>query len=267
MSVLTSLIERAFLRKAEVLALKVESVSDIWPHMKRIRFTGKDLGRFETNENIHARLVFPPSGYSRNDWRKRDSGGRLDVSGVRSHYRKYTIRQVDAARGVLDIDFLVHDASGPGSDFARQARPGDLIGIIGPGGRSIGPADWYLIAGDDAALPAIARIAEMLPASASGSVLIEVDDGADELELKLPSRMSLTWLHRAGRRAGSTSLLRDAVVRTQWPEKSIAVFAWIAAEAETARQIRLHLKADRKLDKAHQLVVPYWKTDADDRCC
>lgn len=261
MSVVSALVERAFLRKAEVLALTVVSVRDIAPRMRRVTFAGQDLGRFETNENIHARLVLPPPELGRDNWARLDPGGRLDVERIRPRYRKYTIRRVDAARGVLDIDFVLHHASGPGSDFARQAQPGDLLGIIGPGGRSIGPADWHLIAGDDAALPAIARIAEMLPGSACGSVLIEVNDRADEIDLPLPFGLSLTWLHRAGRPAGSTSLLLDAIARARWPDKSVTAFAWVAAEADAARRIRFHLKADRKVDKALQLVVPYWRRD------
>ncbi|CAH1650884.1 Fe(3+)-hydroxamate ABC transporter permease FhuB [Hyphomicrobiales bacterium] len=79
--------------------------------------------------------------------------------------RVYTIRAIDHARKELAIDVVLHDDS-VGSNWARNAEPGDRAGLLGPGGGDVIPADWYLLCGDETALPAIARIAAELPAGA-----------------------------------------------------------------------------------------------------
>ena len=48
-------------------------------------------------------------------------------------------------------------------------KPGDRIGVVGPGGGGLVEAEWYLFAGDETALPAIGRMLEHLPATAKGT--------------------------------------------------------------------------------------------------
>ena len=56
-------------------------------------------------------------------------------------------------------------------------------------------ADWYLIGGDETALPAIATLLETLAAPCHTPVFIEVADGEEMKKLESPARLEITWLH------------------------------------------------------------------------
>ena len=79
--------------------------------------------------------------------------------------RDYTPRAFDAAGNRLTIDFALHDA-GPATAWALNARPGETLLIGGPRGSTVVPDDFdfYLLAGDETALPSIGRRLES-PAS------------------------------------------------------------------------------------------------------
>jgi NADPH-dependent ferric siderophore reductase len=72
------------------------------------------------------------------------------------------------------------------------------------------PADWYLLAGDETALPAIGRMLEDVPTTARVVVRIEVDSLADRQPLHSAAALDLQWLSREGRPAGTTALLAQA---------------------------------------------------------
>ena len=79
------------------------------------------------------------------------------------------------------------------------ATPGQPAYLMGPSG-AYAPdpaADWHLLAGDEAAVPAISAALEALPDNAIGKVFIEVAGPDDEIELT-----------RAGRRRGPLDLPR-----------------------------------------------------------
>src|SRR3954469_25897193 len=98
--------------------------------------------------------------------------------------RTYTVRRVDRASGELAIDFVVHGDEGLAGPWAAAAKPGDSLIFTGPGG-GYNPdpaADWYLLAGDEAALPAVAAVIEALPEHARGVAFLEVDSDADVQE-------------------------------------------------------------------------------------
>jgi NADPH-dependent ferric siderophore reductase len=44
-----------------------------------------------------------------------------------------------------------------------------MVGVTGPGGRTLPDGDWFLLLGDQSALPAISVISERLPADARGA--------------------------------------------------------------------------------------------------
>jgi NADPH-dependent ferric siderophore reductase len=248
---------------ADFRELRVVSARDLSPHMRRLTFRGHDLGRFDTRDDLHARLYFPPEGVDPPEWPRPGPDGRpvWPEAGRRPDVRYYTIRRIDAAAGEIDIDFVMHADGGPGAGFAARARPGDVCGISGPCGLGISPASWYLLAGDETALPAIARILESLPADARGRVFVEVAGPQDELALRVPPGMTLSWLHRGGAPAGSPELLTGAVRSLAWPDLE-DVFVWIACEFEVLAALRTHLRGERGIPRDRMLLVPYWRRSA-----
>lgn len=239
--------------------LTVATTRRLTPHMQRIRFQGSDLGRYAGFENIHMRLMFPRDDDRAPQW------PIVGANGV-THYpsddvlfiRKYTIRRIDPAGGTLDVDFVLHDDAGPGSDFALRARPGDVIGMGGPGGRSAPPdRDWYLLAGDETAVPAISRILETLPETARGVALIEVADVAEEQPIDIGTDVEIRWLHRDG--AATGTLLVDAVRAVEFPADGSSVFAWAGCEFDASNAIRSYVRTECKLNKDENLIVCYWR--------
>jgi NADPH-dependent ferric siderophore reductase len=177
--------------------------------------------------------------------------------------RDFTPRRFDPAAGELVIDFVVH-GEGPASSWAAGAAVGALLGQGGPRGSLVvsDDFDWYLLAGDESALPSIARRLEELPATARAIVIAEVADAAGELELATRAELELTWLHRDGAEPGSTDLLERAIRSLDLPGGE--GFAWVAAEADSVRPLRSHLREERGLAKASTRITGYWKRGAAD---
>ena len=65
----------------------------------------------------------------------------------------------------------------PRRPWAANAKPGDTLQLAGPGGAyTPSPdADWHLLVGDDAALPAIAVSLARVPAGVPAFAVVEVD--------------------------------------------------------------------------------------------
>lgn len=247
---------------------RVVAVRSVTPHMRRVTFSGGDLARYAGDDNIHVGLVIPPEGHDP-VWPTVGKDGLIawHAGPGRPAMRRYTIRRYDAAAGTLDIDFVVHEEAGPGSAFALRAKTGDIVGLLGPGGGGMpSRADWYLFAGDETALPAIARILENLPPQARGIALIEIVDAAEEQSIDVGSGIEIRWLHRNGAEAGATTLLADAVREVAFPNEGISVFVWVACELDGFKAIRAHLRKERLLKKSEHFAISYWrkgKTDDD----
>lgn len=239
--------------------VRLKAAITLTPHMRRLTFTGDNIARFVNDDELHVRLYFPPEGLAKPEWPWPAPDGRIlwPEPDRRPATRYYTIRRIDLQTREIDIDFVVHDHAGPGSAFAVNAKAGAICGMAGPLGRGIRPARWLLLAGDETALPAIARTLEKLPATATGQTFIEVADRSEEVPLVAPSGVAIRWLHRADRPAGTTQLLIDAVKAVQWPDHG-EVFAWVACEAQALKALRNHLRDERKLSRDQHLAVAYW---------
>lgn len=174
--------------------------------------------------------------------------------GNRFKVRAYTIRRFDAAALELDIDIVLHGDS-PASVWARTVQVGDQIGFIGPRHEYSGiKADQCLLAGDETALPAIAAILEELPAHVRASVILEVDDQADEIPLQTAAQVDVRWLHRGS--SGRHDLLDEAV--RSFPFPAGKVYVWVAGESHVMRNIRRFLLEERRIDKADMHISGYW---------
>lgn len=250
----------ALTRPTKLCVLTVTGIEQLTPHMRRITFTGDNLVRFAENTNLHMRLAIPNGAVAPPLPMVNGQGRIVWPEGVElPTLRKYTVRKADLARRTVAVDFVIHDDAGPGSRFAANAKPGDVIAMIGPGGLTAAPSDWYLLAGDETALPAIGRILENLPAKARGVALIEVAGPEEELILPTASQIEVRWLHRNGAAAGTTTLLIDAIRKIVFPADGSPVFAWAAGEFDAFKAIRAHLRKERGLPADRQLVVSYWR--------
>ncbi len=251
---------------SEFAALRVVGTKRLTPHIRRITFAGRNLHCFATDEHLHVGLLLPPPGAPRKTWLNVQADGRASLwnESPRPVNRKYTIRAIDPSMEQIDIDFVLHEDGGPGGAWAARAETGDLVGILGPGGRGLSSADWYLIAGDETALPAIRRMMDAMPDDARGEVIIEVADSREEQQFRVPPGMTLSWLHRNGTIAGRSDLLQNAVRAVRLPHDG-RPFVWVGAEFEAVQQIRGHFKSTG-LAKADQLVVAYWRRGIAEPC-
>ncbi|MDQ0324906.1 NADPH-dependent ferric siderophore reductase [Rhodopseudomonas julia] len=238
--------------------VSVRKMHDITQHMRRITFAGEDLERFADDDNLHLGLIIPPEG-GKLIWPKVGRDGLLqwDPETPTPAMRRYTVRRCNPATGEIDIDFVLHDDAGPGTAFAVHAQPGVMAGLAGPSGGSIVRGrDWYLLAGDETALPAISRFLEILPADTPGRVLIEVAGAEDEQPMG-GGAIEVEWIHRGADRPGLR--LSEAVRAVEFPPDAASPYVWAACEFNAFKAIRNHLRTERGLKKQDHLVVAYWR--------
>ncbi|WP_437517318.1 siderophore-interacting protein [Sorangium sp. So ce1099] len=240
--------------------LEVLRATQISPHLRRITLGGEALAGFPAGAGgAHIKVFLPREGQASPELPSLGPDGPIWPPAPRRPItRTYSVRRYDARAGELDVDFVLHGDDGPASRWARRAAPGGRIGVAGPSGPDpmLGPADWYLLAGDLAALPAIGALLEALPATARGHAVVAVPDEADVQRLEHPPQVALTWLPLGGKHAPSPEL-EEAVRTLTWP--SGRVFAWIAGESASVRALRDHLRSERGLGRDAIYAVPYWR--------
>ncbi|PBB25165.1 MULTISPECIES: siderophore-interacting protein [unclassified Mesorhizobium] len=241
--------------------ISVLSSTRLSPHMQRLRFSGRDLDRF-SHGGFHVRLLLPPTGRQA-VWPTMGADGLIvwpsgeDALTV----RVYTIRALDVTEGWLDIDFVLHPgAETPAAAFALDARSGDVIGMIGPGGGGLPEASNLLLLGDDTALPAIGRMLEELAPSARAEAIIEVDGPRDRMALAAGNNIAVRWLYRHGREAGGAGLL-PAALRERGPAAD-DLYVWAGCEFADFREIRSIVRKGWGLPRDRHLVTAYWRRDA-----
>lgn len=219
------------LKRRDLQVLRVETLS---PGMRRVVLGGEDLADFTSASfDDHVKVFFPADG------------------GTAA--RDYTPRRHDRAARTLVLDFALH-GDGPAADWARQAQPGQRLLVGGPRGSFVVPLDfdWYLLAGDETALPAVARRLEELPAGSRAIVRLQVA-ASDRLPLASAAQLDLQW---ADDEAGLLAALRALALPAGHG------YAWCAAEARVAAEARRILVEDKGHDRRAIRAAAYWKRGA-----
>ncbi|MDG4800349.1 siderophore-interacting protein [Micromonospora sp. WMMD980] len=284
-----------------VFTVEVRAVRRLGPSFLRVTFTGADLDRFADNgydqriklalpvvDGVPGELPDGPEWYQR--WRDLPAERRSPI-------RTYTVRAARPEESEVDVDMALHGDGGPATRWARRARPGDRLALVGPdagwpgehGGVEFRPPAGavLLLAGDETAAPAICAILDRLPAGARGHALVEVPEAGDVLPCRVPAGVTVTWLPRAGAPHGArlspavTDLAArllpaparspageapaevdvDRDVLWEVPERpdGAALYAWLAGEAAVIRGLRRHLVTERGMDRRAVAFMGYWR--------
>jgi len=247
-------------RVRRVLQTRVEDVRRLTPHLIRVVVGGDDLEGFGAGAftDHYVKLQIPPPGapYS----------APFDAEDVKARLpreqwprtRTYTVQHWDDEHSRLTIDFVHHGDEGVAGPWAAAARPGDGLQLTGPGGAYTPDpdADWHLMVGDEAVLPAISASLARVPGGVPVHVFVEVDGAGDEVALETPGDLRLTWLHR---RPGADDLLVDAVRALEFPPGTVHSF--VHGEAAAVRAVRRHLLVERGIPREALSVSGYWKRE------
>lgn len=255
-----------------VHTFEVVRSEQLTPHLIRVVLGGKGFDTFTPNAftDAYVKIVFVNDGVDAGALPQPltlDSFNELPVE-QRPTVRTYTVRRVDTERREISIDFVVHGEHGVAGPWAAAATPGQPAYLMGPSG-AYAPdpaADWHLLAGDEAAVPAIGAALEALPDNAIGKVFIEVAGPEDEIALRAPAGVEVRWIYRGGRAdlvsedlAGDNAPLIAAVKEASWLPGQVQVF--IHGEAQTVmHNLRSYIRKERGVDaKWANSISGYWR--------
>lgn len=252
-------------------SITVTVVGKQWlaPHLVRVVGTVAAADVFTPNEftDAYVKLIFPVPGV--------EYPQPFDLDTIRATMdpesqpvlRTYTVRSFDRERREISIDFVVHGDEGIAGPWARSVEPGEQFRMFGPGG-AFAPdpaADWFLLAGDESALPAIAAALEALPAGAPALVFVEVGGVEDEIALDSPADLRLHWVHRGVSSdripddlAGANAPLVTAVRAAPWLPGQVQAFVHGEADA-VMRRLRPYLRKERDVAPKWLSVSGYWR--------
>jgi NADPH-dependent ferric siderophore reductase len=254
-----------------VHTFEVMRTEQLTPHLTRVVLGGNGFDTFTPNESTDAyvKIVFVggidvdalPQPLTLDSFKDLPAGQQPTV-------RTYTVRRVDTERREIAIDFVVHGDNGVAGPWAASAIPGQPAYLTSPNG-AYAPdpaADWHLLAGDEAAVPAISVALEALPDNAIGKVFIEVGGPDDEIPLKKPDGVEVRWIHRGGRadlvpedRAGDHAPLIAAVKDADWLPGQVQVFIHGEAQA-VMHNLRPYIRKERGVDaKWANSISGYWR--------
>lgn len=233
-------------KKRKARELTVTAVSQLTPNMRRLTLRGNELASFpEDAEGGYFKLVFPSD------------------DPAQPVLRTYTIARYRADKHEIDVDFMLHtnpngSVAGVAASWAMQAQTGEKMGIFGPGPATHinSEADWFLLAADMTALPALVVTLKHLPDNAKGYIVVEIITDEDQQDLSIPDGIELVWVINS-QPGSEDSPLYTTIRELAWLDGQVAI--WAACEFKTMKKTRQYFKQDRAIEKSHLYIASYWK--------
>jgi NADPH-dependent ferric siderophore reductase len=255
-----------------VHTFQVVRTEEVSPHIVRVVLGGTGFDTFVPNDytDAYCKVVFVRDEV---DVAKLPTPLTIDSfrdlpAELQPAIRTFTVRWADPERGEIAMDFVVHGDHGVAGPWAAATQPGQPAYLMGPSG-AYAPdpaADWHLLAGDEAALPAISAALEALPADAVAKVFVEVAGPDDEIPLNSEADIDVKWIYRGGRadlvgedRAGDNAALVAAVCEADWLPGQVQVFIHGEAQA-VMHNLRPYIRKERGVDaKWASSISGYWR--------
>ena len=250
---------KKYIKETDLSVFTVSKTEKISPSIQRVFFWCEDLNRFDT-ESFHVRLILPRKTDSAASWLQTIHTKTFRIEKNKFEQRVYTIRGVNKQTKEFYIDFVTHLSSRycPGSDWAISCKPNFKVGLIGPNGTDFQKADYYILLGDETALPCIARQLEHMHLKSSGEVYIEVNQKEDIQDLKYPKGVSINWIFRNNKPAQESNLLLEVLDDIQPKNDINEVYFWFAGEKSIRKKIQSHIKKP-SFDHVTKKLYTYWK--------
>jgi NADPH-dependent ferric siderophore reductase len=228
-------------REIRQRTITVTDIEQITPRMRRVHFHSPELHDFESlAPDDHIKLFVPDP-----------------TTGVQVR-RDYTPRTFSPQAGTLAIDFALHQA-GPATAWALSAQPGHSLTIGGPRGSIIvaDDFDWYLLIGDETALPAIGRRIETLRADVPVRTIALIANSTERQAFPTRSAWDPLWITRDGT-TGTDAQRAIAAIAGATPMPPGDGYVWIAAEADMARSVRDFILNTTTHPRAWMKASGYW---------
>lgn len=231
------------------------------------------------DSDLRIKIVFPsPSGGF-------DDFGLLDEPTPEPHVWKKRLRQIPPDRRAIlrtytpaavrnesaevDVDFYLHEPSGPAPRWASICEVGDQVVITGPDLRAWAndygvhyrpPASisQVLLIGDETALPAMSNIirTESGKPGVSASAIVELADAgsADLIDLPEPTII----LRGEDPQRTLESEVGRWFLRNEWHP---GVFVWLAGEIRDVSDLRLLMETQYGVPDTHMSYLGYWNRE------
>ena len=173
--------------------------------------------------------------------------------------RRYSVRAVDEARGLVTL-WIVTSHAGAGARWARDAKPGDQVDLVGPRGKiTLDPlADWYLFVGDTSGLASFYRMAQSIEVPGRAIFIVEVDDINDALTAPFDEGLGVTgiFVERNGRAYDDPAGLLGGLAAFEMPAHQ--GHAYLFGEFHVVRALGAALR-DRGMTDEQQSHKAFWR--------
>ena len=239
------------------------------PRLHRLTFTAEAFADYAlSGPDEYFGLLMPKPGHPFRPFSFSGINIRAAVATIpdetRPDLRWYTIRSLDRACQIINVDVVTHGDTGPGSRWVRQARPGDTAGMFTCSALWTPPTSSQLLVADASALPALRHILAYQQANApqalaqTHAVAVitspeEVEDGlAEQWDEKLAS-LTVVQAPKTIETEATLSALRENFGAGQ-PPRSV----WVSGEGNLTKSVRALAVKGWGLASADVVWVPFW---------
>ncbi|HEY5112134.1 MAG TPA: siderophore-interacting protein [Acidimicrobiales bacterium] len=185
---------------------------------------------------------------------------RVNDAQGRAVRRRYSVRGLDKANDTFSL-WLTIDHEGPGSTWVKDAKPGDLVDVIGPRGKiPLDPlADWHLFVGDASGFAAFYRMAQSIELPGRAIFIVEIDAADDALSSTFDEGLGVTgiFVDRRGRAPSDPAGLLSGLAAFALP--SDVGHAYLFGEFHVMRTLQSAL-LDRGLNQEQISHKAFWRS-------
>ena len=175
--------------------------------------------------------------------------------------RRYSVRELDEPRDEFTL-WVTIDHVGPGSNWVKRARMGDVVEVIGPRGKILleSSADWHLFVGDTSGLAAFYRLAQSIEVPSKAVFIVEIDTAQDALGALFADQLDVTgvFIERRGRSTSDPAGLMSGLATFALPPGR--GHAYLFGEFHVTRSVQDAL-LDRGLEQSQISHKAFWRND------